>query len=135
MPFSYEEKLTHLLDLMNLAKVDNQITKIETIYIMKVAERLGVDQLELAKLEALGVEQKAIPKAEHYIIPLFHRLLILMGIDARIGDDEITFCKNLGLQMGLNLYAVDDIIQLALEGSADYMNPGQINVIFKKYYN
>lgn len=135
MSLSNEEKLTHLLDLMNLAKTDEQVSKVETIYILKVAERLGIDQLELAKLEALGMEQKFIPKAEHHIIPLFHRLLILMGIDAIIADNEISFCKNLGLQMGLNLYAIDEIIQLALEGDAKYMHPEQVNVIFKKYYN
>ncbi|ELR72323.1 hypothetical protein C900_01605 [Fulvivirga imtechensis AK7] len=134
MALSHEEKLSHLLDLMNLAKADEQISKIETIYILKVAERLGIDQLELARLEALGIEKRSIPKAEHHIIPLFHRSLILMGIDTRINDEEIGFCKNLGLQMGLNLYAINDIIQLALNGY-EFMDPQQINDIFKKYYN
>ncbi|MBL3658512.1 hypothetical protein [Fulvivirga sediminis] len=135
MSLSKEEKLSHLFDLMNMAKADDAIQKIESVYIYKVAERMGIDQLELVKLETLGVEKRSFPKTEHQIIPLFHRLLILMCIDASIDDLEISFCKDLGLKMGLNPFAVNEIVTLACQKQPEHLSPDEINTIFRRFYN
>jgi len=134
MDLTREEKLSHLVDLMALAKSDEEIYKIESVYIKKVAERLGVDELTLAQAETLGAE-KAIPKSEAQIIPLFHRLLILMSIDRDVDHRELHFCKDLGIRMGLNPSAVNEIILLSSTGIPEYLDPDRINAIFKKYYN
>ncbi|UII20238.1 hypothetical protein [Fulvivirga ligni] len=135
MSLTKEEKLSHLLDLMNMAKIDSSIQRIESVYIYKVAEKMGIDKLELVKLETLGIDKRSVPKTEYQIIPLFHRLLILMCIDTDIDDLEKSFCRELGIKMGLNPFAVTDIIELACKKQPHHLSPDEINTIFRRYYN
>ena len=134
MDLTHQEKLSHLQDLIHLSKSDESIVKIEAVYIQKVAKKLGISDAEIAIIEFKGID-RALPKNEFQIIPLFHRLIILMMIDSKIHDDEIKFCSDLGIKMGLHPQAVGDIIELAKTGHFEYMDPDRISAIFKKYYN
>ncbi|MTI19861.1 hypothetical protein E1176_02380 [Fulvivirga sp. RKSG066] len=134
MALSYKEKLSHLADLMALAHADEETSKIEATYVKVVAKKLGVDMLDLAKIETLGTERD-LPENEFQIIPLFHRLLILMNIDMDLDERELLFCRNLGIKMGLNPSAVSEIIELAGKNRGRHLQPGEINEIFKKYCN
>lgn len=134
MDLNHQEKLSHILDLIHLSKSDESIVKIEAVYIKKVAEKLGITDAEIAILEFKGTD-RIFPKNEFQIIPLFHRLIILMMIDNKVHPDEIKFCVDLGIKMGLHPQAVSDIIELAKTGHFEYMDPDRISSIFKKYYN
>ena len=139
MHLTKEEKLSHLTDLITLSLIDREHGRIEEVYISKVAQSLGIRDHELKALyDNVELDQemeRELPDQESQIIPLFHRLLIMMTIDRDIDETEIAFCKEIGLQMGLNLYAVEEVLQLASRGNANDLTPNVINSIFKKYYN
>ena len=139
MDLSRKAKFSHLRDLIELSLVDNQNRPIEQIYIEKVAESIGVDDDELAALykdiQEGGVEKRALPDLESQIIPLFHRLVIVMTIDKEVHPEEIRFCKELGLKMGLNLFAVDELMEIAQNEDTSQLTPARINEVFRKYYN
>lgn len=133
------EKLSHLTDLIHLSLIDNRQIKIERVYIEKVSSSLGVEDRDLQKLYNEVTSNTPLtyelPDRESKIIPLFHRLLIMMTIDRTISESEILLCKEIGLRMGLNLYVIDKILDLAVSDTNDVIDPRFINSIFKKYYN
>ena len=139
MSLSKEEKLSHLSDLIQMSLIDMEHGRIEEIYIDKVAQSLGIQSEELArlyqKIRSGQKKKRELPDRESEVIPLFHRLLIMMSIDRDIDEKEVELCRQVGLQMGLNLYAVEEALKVAFGGNANDLTPTVVNSIFKKYYN
>ena len=139
MDLSREEKLSHLRDLIELSLIDDQNRPIEQIYIERVAEGIGIDEGELSELyQAVQEgysEKRTLPDLESQIIPLFHRLVIVMTIDKETHPKEIQFCQELGLKMGLNLFAVEEIMEIARNEDPSQLTAVRISDIFRKYYN
>ena len=102
--------------------------------------RLGVDDILLKELyhkSSLNsnLSQRELPDLESEIIPLFHRLLLLMTVDGTVHAKEIDLCRKIGLQMGLNLLAIEEILKTASIGKASLLTPEFISNTFKTYYN
>jgi len=136
MDREYKEKLSHLNDLIQLSRVDGYESTIESNFIESVAERLGVaiDDLNNLKKGDIVIDFSP-PKYEYQIIPQFHRIVLLMGIDRMIYKEEIQFCMDLGLKMGLNPSAVKEIVDKMIFYPNNIIPAEELENIFKKYYN
>ena len=128
------EKHRIIADMIALAKADDHIDERERDFIMAIAQRLGVSETEVSMI----FEQEYTPKAyatELERITQFHRLILLMNVDQKTQDVEITAIRNYGLRLGIRQEAVSQI----LEEMGDYehsMIPSQRLVeIFKRFYN
>lgn len=136
MDREYKEKLSHLNDLIQLSRIDGYESSIESSYIETVAERLGVAPDDLNKLKKNQLQVKfSPPRFEYQIIPQFHRIVLLMGIDRMIYKEELNFCTELGLKMGLNLSAVKEILEKMIYYPNNIIPAEELENIFKKYYN
>lgn len=129
---THKQKISHLKSLLHLASLDGDISKIETVYIMNVAERLGVHPDEL--LDFNGTEPDLeLPDREYKLYAVFHRLAIIIMIDDSASEKERHYCFNLGVKMGLHPNAVGEVIQHVVEKGSMNAMPSEVIAIFKKY--
>ena len=134
-PF-YQEKLSHLNDLIKLSKVDGEESHMESNFINSVAARLGIEKGDVVKIKDGKMEITfSPPKKESKVIEQFHRLIILIGIDKLIYKEEVTFCVELGVRMGLNYNAITEVLRKTMRNPAYIMHLDEVEKIFKKYSN
>ncbi|MEO1049061.1 MAG: hypothetical protein AAFX87_00430 [Bacteroidota bacterium] len=132
MDKEYQEKLSHLHELIKLSRIDDNVSLIESTFIERVATRLGVPKADLEKVKKN--EFKFTPSTyEFERIPQFHRILILMGIDLVITEEEAIFCKQVGIKMGLNPNAILDLLEIVKKKPVGLLKPSEITEIFKRY--
>jgi hypothetical protein len=136
MTREYQEKLSHLNDLIQLSRADGYVSSIESCYIDTVAVRIGVEREDLERLKNNEINIPfSPPRYEYEIIPQFHRIVLLMGIDRLIYKEELNFCTDLGLKMGLNPNAVKEILEKMIYYPNNIIPADELECIFKKYYN
>jgi hypothetical protein len=136
MTREYQEKLSHINDLIQLSRVDGYESSIESCYIETVAIRIGVEKEDLERLKNNEIVIPfSPPKFEYEIIPQFHRIVLLMGIDRLIYKEELNFCTDLGIKMGLNPNAVKEILDKMIYYPNNIIPADELESIFKKYYN
>lgn len=128
------EKLQLLSDLIDLAHSDNQFKEIEEHFLMNLAQHLGLDAEDYVKAKTndnLG----AYPKKETERILQFHRLVLVMNVDADTDAEELTFLKDLALKMGLNPMAVQKVLRVMHEYPNKVIPPNVLLSIFKEGFN
>lgn len=132
----YKEKLSHINDLIKLSKIDGEESHMELNFINSVAARLGIDKVEVKKIKDGKLDITfSPPKTESKVIEQFHRLIILIGIDKLIYKEEVSFCVELGVRMGLNYNAITEVLRKTLRNPAYIMHIDEMEKIFKKYSN
>ncbi len=132
---NYNDKLKHIYMLVQLANIESVSSEIEWVFIQKVAQAIDVNIDDLNDFDPDKITQK-IPKSEYEVIPLFHRLLLLMGIDQRVSDEERRFCFEMGIKMGLHPQAIDELIRMVRDSNSPIvLKPKVVMEIFNKYYN
>jgi len=132
----YQEKLSHLNDLIKLSKVDGQESHMESNFINSVAARLGIEKGDVVKIKDGKMDITfSPPKKESKVIEQFHRLIILIGIDKLIYKEEVSFCVELGVRMGLNYNAITEVLRKTMRNPAYIMHLDEVEKIFKKYSN
>ena len=131
----YQEKISHLNDLIKLSRVDGQESLNEIHFINSVAERLGISREDLDKIRGKNDDIVFTPPHNMYrIIMQYHRMILLMGIDRIISDKEMEFCMDLGLKMNLKPEAIREILELAVETPRHIIAIEDIEKVFYKYY-
>ena len=132
----YQEKLSHINDLIKLSQVDGEESHMELNFINSVAARLGIEKEEVKKIKDGKMDISfSLPKKESKVIEQFHRLIILIGIDKLIYKEEVSFCVELGVRMGLNYNAIAEVLRKTLRNPAYIMHLDEMEKIFKKYSN
>ena len=130
------EKISHLNDLVKLSQIDGKESHMESNFINSVADRLGVPRTEVEKIKSGDSSIPfSTPKKENDIIEQFHRLIILMGIDKLIYKEEVSFCVELGVRMGLNYNAIVEVLRKTIRNPAYIMARDEMENIFRKYSN
>jgi len=129
-----KEKLSLLTELIKLAKVDKKNKDEEYQFLSAISNQLGIPKLEFDKLFNIYIEFSP-PKLEFDRILQFQRLILLMNIDREIHEKEISFIKNLGIRMGLNPGATDEVLEKMYNYPNNLIPPGIMIEIFKKYHN
>ena len=131
----YQEKISHLNDLIKLSRVDGQESLNEIHFINAIADRLGVSREDLDKIRKKNDDIVFTPPHDMYQLMMqYHRIILLMGIDRIISESEMEFCMDLGLNMNLKQEAIRDILELAIVTPRHIIAIEEIERIFYKYY-
>lgn len=132
----YPEKLSHINDLIQLSKIDGAESHMEQNFINSIASRLGIEKSDVEKIKDKKLKIPfSPPKRESQIIEQFHRLILLIGIDKSIYKEEVSFCVELGVRMGLNYNAITESLRKTVRNPAYIMHLDEMESIFKKYSN
>ncbi len=75
------------------------------------------------------------PKLEFERILQFHRLVLLMNIDKETSDIEVEFIKDIGIRIGLNPLATNQVLTEMNKYPNKVIPDGRLIEIFKKHYN
>ena len=131
----YQEKISHLNDLIKLSRIDGQESLNEIHFINAIADRLGVSREDLDKIRKKNDDIVFTPPQNIYQLMMqYHRIILLMGIDRIISESEMEFCMDLGLKMNLKQEAIRDILEAAIETPRHIIAVEEIERIFYKYY-
>ena len=132
----YQEKISHLNDLIKLSRIDGQESVNEIHFINAISDRLGVSREDLEKIRKRNDDIIFTPPQNIYQLMMqYHRIILLMGIDRIISESEMEFCMDLGIKMNLKPEAIRDILELAIETPRHIVAIEEIEKIFYKYYN
>jgi hypothetical protein len=135
MDHLYEEKISHLNDLINLSKIDGNEALNEVNFINSVADRLGISRKDLKDLKEKSSKITFTPPHDMYQIMMqYHRLIVLMGIDRIIAEEEKELCVDLGLKMKLKRDAIEEIIDKAIDTPRHVISVDEIENIFYRHY-
>jgi len=89
----YEEKISHLNDLIKLSRIDGRENLNEINFINSVADRLGISRKDLKEVRTKSSKVNFYPPEDMYQLMMqYHRLIVLMGIDRIISSEEKDFC-------------------------------------------
>ena len=130
----HQEKLSLLQDLIVLSKADNNVSFMEAQFINSIVLGLGVSADELQKIIESPIKYDPQDREIDRIIQ-FYRLLLLMGVDTEHHKAEVDFCKQIGLKMGLNPIAIEEVIKRILASEKGMLPPNEIIGIFHTYHN
>ncbi len=128
------EKRSLLAGLINMAKVDHSIKDVEFQFLLAIASQLGVTKNELKELFEEHIEFNP-PKIEYDRIVQFQRLVLLMNVDLEIDASEINYLKNLGMRMGLNSLAIDEVLAVMNNYPNKIIPPEKLIGIFTTFHN
>lgn len=134
MKESYKEKLGTLSILAQIITADDHIKDEELHFFVRVAKKLNVSEEDYTKVMQ-GKHAFKPPKQEYKRVVLFHNILLLVYIDKVIDEREIQFCHDLGLKLGLNAAAVENILKKLEEQPQVGIDPFRVDRVFKRYYN
>jgi hypothetical protein len=136
MDTQYDEKISHLNDLIRLSRIDGNESLHEVNFINSVADRLGIDRQKVKEIKNDSKGVRFTPPSDMYqIIMQYHRLIVLMGIDRIITQEEKDFCLELGKKMSLKVEAIGEIIDKAIDNPRHIISVDDIEEVFYKYYN
>ena len=134
MDNQHQEKLSLLQDLIALSKADNNVSFMETQFINSVAMTMEISSEELQHIKDNPISFNP-QKIEIDRITQFYRLLLLMGVDSYHHDKEVGFFKNLGLKMGLNPIAINEVVERILASEKGMLPPNEVIEVFQKHHN
>lgn len=131
---SHEEQLSALSQLIAFARANSDINTSEYNFLLTIANQIGVDENTFNKL--LNTPHPFVNiKHESQRIVQFHRLLLLMNIDQKITSEELEQIHQLGINMGLNILAIDKTLEVMKLYDNNNIPPEVLLDIFKTYYN
>jgi len=129
-----KEKLSLLTELIKLARCDNEVREEEYEFLMTIARSLQVSQQDFDALFDTYIEFTP-PESEFERILNFHRLVLLMNIDRESRSEEIDFIKNIGIRIGLNPMATNQVLRMMDDYPNRIIPAEKLIAEFKKQYN
>jgi len=107
---SMDNKLSLISELIKLAKVDGEIKEQEYDFLLTLSKMIGISEIDFNKLLSESSEYNP-PDNENDRIVQFYRLVLLSNIDFEVNTKELSHLKDAGLRLGLNLYAVETVLE------------------------
>lgn len=131
---SDQEKLALLQEMIAFALIDGELHDREYDFLEIVAQELEVDKATFLKLFKKRGETLVI-KDEFNRICQFYRLALLMHCDGVLHEREQIKINELGINMGLNPFAMKRVLQL-MKASPDQMVPANVLLaLFSEQHN
>jgi hypothetical protein len=131
---SYQEKMSLLQEMIAFALVDDNLDDREYDFLEIVAQDLEIDKETFLQLFKGNRESKVI-KDEFTRICQFYRLALLMYSDGIVHEKEQIKINEIGINMGLNPYAIKRILHL-MKTSPSRMVSGEILLaVFSEQHN
>lgn len=126
------EKLSLVSELINLAKADNRLDDNETGFIKIIGNMIGLQDEEILPLFETPVEFDP-QSSELDRILQFHRLVLLMNVDRDVTQEELNYVKDLGIKMGLNTRATNEVLERMYDYENHVIPPDELIAIFRKH--
>ncbi|MFD2892632.1 TerB family tellurite resistance protein [Flavobacterium chuncheonense] len=130
----YQEKISLLQEMISFALVDGELHDREYDFIEMVAMELEVDKSTLHKLFDKKNESKVI-KDEFHRICQFYRLALLMHSDGILHDAETIKINEIGINMGLNPYAMKRVLHLMKQSPNGMVDGDVLLSVFSEQHN
>ena len=129
-----KEKLSLLRELIKLARCDHKVREQEYEFLLTIAQSINVSKEDFDSLFEKHIEFMP-PESEFDRILQFHRLVLLMNVDQETSDLEIKFIKDIGIRLGLNPFATNQVLAEMNLYPEKVIPPEKLIEIFKAYYN
>ena len=131
---SYQEKINLLQEMIAFALIDGELHDREYDFLEMVAMELEIEKTVFHKLFENRGEVTVI-KDEFHRICQFYRLALLMHADEYVHEKEYVKLKEIGINMGLNPYAMKRVLQLMKESPTRMVEGEILLAIFSEQHN
>jgi tellurite resistance protein len=131
---TYEEKRSLLLEMIAFSIIDGHLHKKEYLFLSMIASELDFDKDEFDEFFHLELPPMVI-KSEFQRIQQFYRLALLMHSDGVLHEKEQIKIHEIGINMGLNPYAVKRILQLMEDAPNTIIDSDLLLGIFQEQLN
>lgn len=131
---NYEEKISLLQEMIAFALVDGELHDREYDFLDIVANQLEIDKPTFLKLFRNSTESKVI-KDEFHRICQFYRLALLMHTDGILHENELIKINEIGINMGLNPYAMKRVLQLMKNTPDQTIDGAVLLAVFSEQHN
>ncbi len=121
-------------DFIILARADDKVSHSEYDFIVRLADRMDVTQVEVDKLFANPLPSKPI-FTELERITHFHKLVLVMNVDRVTHEKEVISIKNFGLKMGIRSEVIDQVLARMDDYDDKVIPASEIIKIFQVFYN
>lgn len=129
-----QEKISLLREMISFALIDGELHDREYDFIEIVATELGIDKPTLLKLyENKG--EVLVVKDELHRICQFYRLALLMRSDDVLHEREKIKINEIGINMGLNPYAMKRALKLIEESPNHTVDGNVLLAMFSEQLN
>ncbi|MGD1846036.1 MAG: TerB family tellurite resistance protein [Salibacteraceae bacterium] len=111
-----EVKKSQLAELIELAKADGQVDAHEAVLVKNVAMHLGIAPEEFTKVVAnpdMVMFRRSYDEMENR--KRFYQALMMMQMDLKTHPEELSFCQELGLKLGLESSKVNRALKVLVE--------------------
>ncbi len=129
-----EEKLGLLKQLIIVANADGKIKEAEYQLLLGMAGHMQVSKEDFEKVFEPGVEV-TLPKTDADRILQFHRMILMLNVDADASPVEIDMVRKMGIMLGLNPQAIEIILEEMKTYPNNLIPPDRMVQIFAKYMN
>ena len=131
---SYQEKISLLQEMIAFALIDGELHDREYDFLEMVAMELEIEKPVFHQLFKNRGEVTVI-KDEFHRICQFYRLALLMHSDEYVHEKEYVKLKEIGINMGLNPYAMKRVLQLMKESPTRMVEGEILLAIFSEQHN
>jgi uncharacterized tellurite resistance protein B-like protein len=129
-----EEKRNLLSEMIAFAVVDGKLHDRELMFLKIVAVELKINANDFNDL--FHTELKIVPnKSEFQRVQQFYRLALLMHCDGVLHEKEQIKIHEIGVNMGLNPYAIKRVLKIMNGSDSKMMDPEQLLEIFQEQHN
>jgi uncharacterized tellurite resistance protein B-like protein len=131
---THEEKINLLSEMIAFAIVDGQLHQREYDFLALVACELRIDKATFDDLFHQELPKKVIP-SEMERINQFYRLALLMHIDGVLHEKEQVKIHEIGINMGLNPFAMKRILKAMEQSPTRMLSPQFLLDLFQEQLN
>jgi uncharacterized tellurite resistance protein B-like protein len=131
---SYEEKLHLLAEMVAFSVVDGKLHDRELEFLTLIADELQIKKEDFKQL----FHQEFYPsiiKSEFQRIQQFYRLALLMHCDGVLHEREKNAIHEIGINMGLNPYAMKRVLQAMELSPTRMISPDYLLEVFQEQHN
>ena len=121
-------------DLIFLAYADGKLTDSEYDFILQIALRLDLTEIEVQDLFDKPSSLRPI-FTELERISHFYKLVLLMNVDMETHEKEVIVIRNFGLKMGIRAGVFDQILLQMGQYKNKIIPSDDLVKIFRTYYN
>jgi len=126
------KKIIFLKQLFFMLKADGKIDEMEKRFLKDIALSMNIDTQEIKDIldlqEIIPTPPVKFSKKENII--QIYRLALMLKIDGNIAPQEIKVIKNIGLEMGLSIEALDIMLEILLKKYSTTLTDNQLFKIF-----
>lgn len=129
-----DDKINLLKEMIAFAVVDGELHDREYDFIEMVAQELEIDKETLLDLYNHKGEIQVVKDEFHRILQ-FYRLALLMHSDGHLHEKEEIRINEIGINMGLNPYAMKRILKMMKESPNGVIDGQTILSMFVEQHN